>query len=554
MAAAELPRLADLADLGKTPVSPDAPAGADASYDPDYEALQREIDKLSMVSAAGESVDWPLAANLAASILAGKSKDLKVAAYLCEALTRTAGFEGLVCGTHVLREMMETYWETLFPPLKRLRGRINAISWWNDRARAFLEGFAPDPLPGAIVTAIQDDLAALDAALAEKSDDAPSLRPLLEIVNRFPVQAPPEEPAPPPSQVAPEPATPPEPVTRPTPEPASAPSPQAPVAQPVSAAPPPPQAEPAPAAASGSSPDQIQEQLKTGLDLLFSASYGILSADPKSPQAYRLARLAAWLPLNAPPPAQNGKTMIPSPPPPVRAALEQALASGNFAAAILNAESHVREYRFWLDLSRISADGLRGLGPGHEAALDGLESETALFLRRFPGVAALTFADGTPFADEKTKLWLSRLTGPKPVAGSGVPVAGDGAEVAAILDQARELAARNQAVGAVSLLQGKLAAAASGRLRLRWRIGLVEILAIAGSPEAARPITEQILAALDAHKLDEFDPDLALDGLLAARQVLATARDEAGKARAAEVLSRIMQLNPAEALKLSGIQ
>ncbi|WP_428560288.1 MAG: type VI secretion system protein TssA [Solidesulfovibrio sp. DCME] len=567
MAAAELPRLADLADLGKAPVSAEAPAGADASYDPDYEALQREIDKLSMVSAAGQSTDWPLSASLAVSILAGKSKDLKVAAYLSEALTRTSGFDGLACGTHVLRQMVEAYWPDLFPPLKRLRGRLNAIGWWNDRARAFLEGFEPDPLPAAVVDALVDDLTALDAALAEKAEEAPSLRPLLETVRRFPVQAAPEEPAsplpdaagppdappdaspgaPPGTPAAPEAAS----LTEPAPPTAPGPPPSPAVAPRPAKAPPAP---PAAASAGGGSPDQAQEQLKAGLDLLFSASYGLLTADPKSPQPYRLARLAAWLPLTAPPPAQNGKTMIPPPPPPVRAALNQAMASGNFAAAIVGAESHVREYRFWLDLSRISADGLRGLAPGHEAALDALETETAFFLRRLPGLAELTFADGMPFADDKTRLWLSRLTAPSPAPATAAPAGeADGAAVAAALGQARDLAAQNQAVAAVTLLQDKLASAGSGRRRLRWRIGLVEILAASGYPEAARPIAEQILAAIDAHTLDEFDPDLALSGLLAARQALATAKDEAGKARAAEVLSRIMRLNPAQGLRLSGI-
>ncbi|HWQ11127.1 MAG TPA: type VI secretion system domain-containing protein, partial [Holophaga sp.] len=139
--------------------------------------------------------------------------------------------------------------------------------------------------------------------------------------------------------------------------------------------------------------------------------------------------------------------------------------------------------------------------------------------------------------------------------GNGTTGAAPGQEdVAAVMDQARELVARNQAVNAVTLLQEKLATSASGRLRLRWRIGLTEILAVSGGPEAARPSAEQILATLDAHKLDDFDPDLALGGLLAARQALAAAKDEAGKARAAEVLTRIMRLNPAEGLRLSGIQ
>jgi len=530
MAAVDLPDPAILAALGKKPVSPDAPAGADASYEPEYESLQREIDKLSMVSEAGETPDWPLAASLAATILGKKSKDLKVAAYLAEALTRTGRLDGMAQGVHVMRDMVETYWDSLFPPKKRMRGRINAINWWLDKAKAFFASYEPDPLPLETISALKDDLDALDKSLAEKSDDAPPLFSLIESVGRLPVQAPEPAPADDPAQSG-------------QVSPAAAQTPGA--ATPTAAS-----ADPA------GSADQAREQLKSGLDMLFSASYALFKEDPKAPAPYRLVRLAAWLTLAAAPPAKNGKTMIPPPPPEVGAALEQALSAKNYQAAIENAESHVHEYLFWLDLSRISARGLRGLGEEYQTALDALETETALFVRRLPGLENLAFSDGTPFADEKTKLWIAGL-GRSAGGDSGQP--GDksgpeGSEVEGAMDKARELAGKNQAVSAVVLLQDKLGSAKSGRLRLQWRIGLAEILMASGSPESARPIIEQILSDLDEHKLDDFDPDLALSGLLTARQALAAAGDEAAKARGREVLSRIMRLNPAEGLRLSGVQ
>ena len=118
MTTADPADLPDLTDCGKTPIAPDAPAGSDVSYDPDYEALQREIDKLSLATAARASLDWNLAARLAANILVKKSKDIKVAAYLAEALTRTGQIAGLATGVHILRDLVETYWEALFPPKK----------------------------------------------------------------------------------------------------------------------------------------------------------------------------------------------------------------------------------------------------------------------------------------------------------------------------------------------------------------------------------------------------------------------------------------------------
>ncbi|MHC1711411.1 MAG: type VI secretion system protein TssA [Solidesulfovibrio sp.] len=532
----DLADLPDIADYGKTPIASDAPAGTDASYDPEYEELQREIDKLSLATAARASLDWNLVTRLAASILSQKSKDLKVAAYLSEALTKTGQIEGLAKGTHILRDMVETYWEDLFPPKKRLRGRLNALEWWQERAQAAIEAYDAAPLPPQTVAAFAADLTALDKALADKADSAAPLTPLIEAVSRLPVQA--AEPA----QEAT--ASPPADGPAPTGAPAASP---APAAAPATA-------QAAPAAAG--SIDKAREQLASSLDTLFGASYALWQNDPASPVAYRLVRWAAWLSLTALPSAQNGKTMLPGPPASVRAALNQGQASGNALATLGNAESHVREFRFWLDLSRLSAEALRALGPAYAAALDAVETETALFLRRFPGLENLTFADGSPFADEKTRLWLSRLGKGTAALRSGQGGAAGGPDaddVHAVLDKAGDLAATNQIVAAATLLQGRIDAAPSGRLRLRWRIGLAAILLTSGNPEIARPIIDQILLDLDTHKLDDFDPDLTLEALLTARQGLAAAGDEAAKTRSREVLGRIIRLDPAQGLRLSGI-
>jgi type VI secretion system protein VasJ len=540
--AVDVADLTDLAALGKTPISPEAPAGADVSYDPEYESLQREIDKLSMVTADGTTTDWNLVAHLAAGILGHKAKDLKVAAYLAEALARTGRLDDLAVGVHILRDLVETYWDGLYPPKKRLRGRLNALDWWQERAKAALAGFGPEPLPAQTIEALTADLTALDQTLAEKAEDATPLAPLIEAVSRLPVQEP--EPAP---ETAPRPAAPGLAGAAPGPASQSASAPAAPSAPPVT-----PPAAPAAAAA-----EAAKGQVEAGLDLLFGACDALWHVDPASPVPYRLARLAAWLPLAGPPPAQGGKTLLPAPPAQVRNALDQTLASGNFLAAIASAESRVREFRFWLDLSRLTAEGLRSLGPAYAGALDALETETALFVRRFPGLANLAFADGTPLADEKTRFWLSRL-GRAPAndaAGQDGPAAAsDGDTVEAVLAKARDLAANNQAVAAASLLQASLGSARSGRMRLRWRIGLAEILLGAGHPESARPLIDQMLADLDAHALDAFDPDLAVAALATAHQGLASGPDEASTAKAREVLARIMRLDPARGLRLSGIQ
>ena len=71
----------DLATLGKDPINEDQPTGSDVRYEPEFDELQAEIDKLSVPSASGE-LNWERVSDLSAKILSEKSKDLLVASYL----------------------------------------------------------------------------------------------------------------------------------------------------------------------------------------------------------------------------------------------------------------------------------------------------------------------------------------------------------------------------------------------------------------------------------------------------------------------------------------
>ena len=62
----------DLLSLGKEPINPDHPGGSDVRYEPEFEELQAEIEKLSFPSAdssADGGVDWEKVTVLASAIL-----------------------------------------------------------------------------------------------------------------------------------------------------------------------------------------------------------------------------------------------------------------------------------------------------------------------------------------------------------------------------------------------------------------------------------------------------------------------------------------------------
>ncbi|MFO7595653.1 MAG: type VI secretion system ImpA family N-terminal domain-containing protein, partial [Desulfocurvibacter africanus] len=181
----------ELLDLGRQPVSAERPTGEDVRYEPDFEALQQEIDKLSGLSGP-LGVDWNKVVSLSSAILAGKSKNLLVAVYLAEALRQTRQLDGFMIGVRILGDLVDTFWDTLHPPKSRMKGRVNALAWWYERSNAFLTDLRPEPLPQETVDSLRAALRALDAFLVDKLDDGPIISRLVEYVDMLPVQAPPQ--------------------------------------------------------------------------------------------------------------------------------------------------------------------------------------------------------------------------------------------------------------------------------------------------------------------------------------------------------------------------
>ena len=64
---------------------------------------------------AGDRADWRPVVELGVAILAERSKDLEVAAWLTEALLRRHGYAGLRDGFRLLHGLVENFWEDLHP-------------------------------------------------------------------------------------------------------------------------------------------------------------------------------------------------------------------------------------------------------------------------------------------------------------------------------------------------------------------------------------------------------------------------------------------------------
>lgn len=510
----------NLDDIGRTPIPGASPAGGDAHYEPAFVQLQGEIDKLSAVTVDAPT-DWTRVVDLAGEILSTQSKDLSAAAYLGVGLAQTRGLDGLALGARILRDMAATFWDDCLPPKKRLRGRMSALAWWQEKIMAWLRGFEPAPLPEERHRALVGDVRGLDETLAELMPDFPPMRDLLEMLGRLPV----EEAAPPPAESSSE-------------------GPDGPGTPPSAAA-------PSSSAISQSAPPADAAAARVALSTA-ALDYAFLSRqeNPADPWRRRAVRMGAWLRLNGLPPAEGGRTMLPPPEQTVKNALLNMLAQGLNLEAAVAADEQVTASLFWLDPHRVAARALAALGPDYAAAHAAVCADMRFFLAWLPGVEDLAFSDGTPFADAETQAWLASLNSGAESGGGG------GRERAAEADKAQEEAEarflRNDVAGALDLLGRAGRGASDGPTRMRLKLAQMGLLGRAGHWPVAMSLADEVVAEVERRGLEDWDPDLAVEAFLAARAAAIGLGGEEGFARAGTFAAQAARIKPSAALHLAG--
>jgi type VI secretion system protein VasJ len=477
------------------PISDSAPAGATARFDPRYEAIVGEMSKLDHPS--GAPVDWKLVVAKSGELIQTTSKDLVLASQLAVGLYTLAGLDGLATGTVVLSDLIEQYWETLQPELKRLRGRVNAVAWFVERVGQSLGSREVGASDREAVAVLGEAVQKFGDVVRDKfGADAPAMRPLSEAVDRLMMSLPAEAPPPPPPSAAP--------------APTAAPSPSAaPVAAPPVAAPPVNVADPT-------------SYLREVGSALASGANSLRRAQPADPAPYRAVRTGLWLHLAAPPPATGNKTAIPAPPEATRARFAQLAANAKWSELVDECESCLSQFRLWLDPHRVAAQALSSLGPSYAGARQALIHELGAFLRRFPGLIDLTFADGTPLAAADTRTWIEAEVLPQGQSGGSGPRL----EKDESLEESRKLVADGKTAEAIELLQTKAGAAATAAQAFRVRLELAGLLLQTEQPMLARAIFAGLDEELRARGLDEWDPPLAaacLEGYLRCLRALTKA-------------------------------
>jgi type VI secretion system protein VasJ len=527
-----------LQGIGRQPVDATSAAGRDVRDDPRFEALQQEIGKLSSPGAEGQT-DWPRVGQTAALLLAEKGKDLLVAGYLGAALLQGQGLAGLAVGLEVVGDLVEHFWEGMYPPVTRLRARRNAMQWLLDRT-ALDADEKPwsdlQPQPPELVERLLSAARRLDEALRDKDEDAPSLRPLIGLIERVPVAA--SAPAPPDAasvQTA---------VPAATATAASAAEATAKAARAMPRAP----ALPDPSA-DGAGIDA----LAPALEHLGRVADAMMSAGPCDALAYRISRFANWAAVDVLPPATGGLTQIAPPIAQVAAALQRMQDEGASPQdAIGFAEAQLPAFPLWLDLQALCADGLARLGGDGASALAEVERATRELLQRLSGLELLSFADGTPLANARTTQWIAALA-VEPANSARAPAANPlharNDDLNAAVSQARALIADGQVQPAAALMQQLINRAPEPATRLRAQIHLCRLLGAGAGARAATAFARLVVEQIRHHDLERWDPALALEGWAAAYDALLNQPDADPAARDS-AFSAIARLDAARAVGL----
>ena len=381
------PETEAIINLGKIPISSKHPEGTDIRFEPDYEEVQMEIDKLSSLTQTG-ATDWNKVITLSITLLKKKTKNILVASYLCIGLLYIKGMSGMVAGVCMYRMLIENFWDCLFPLKKRQKARQNAIEWWLEKNIQFLKTLPDDfTLNPETQSVLVKNVEAIIAFLTKQTYQIPLLYQLQARLSAIPILKPPHTDA----RVA---LTTESDSTSPT------------------------LLEKAPlksteveSEAPGHEPTlnstDARKSLKQGLNHTKNAAAAIIRNDPSDPKAYRLNRMTAWLEVEVLPTSENGQTLIPPPINDYYDALKDIDVQDNAQYLLETAEDFIGQYLFWLDLNRYSSEALNHLGC--QNARQAVEEETVRYIKRLPGIEKMTFADGTPFADEHTLAWLEKI-------------------------------------------------------------------------------------------------------------------------------------------------
>ncbi|WP_298776131.1 TssA family type VI secretion system protein [uncultured Shewanella sp.] len=545
----------NLSLLGVTPISEDKPAGNNISNDGDFENLKREIEKHNSYSVDREEINWKTVDSLGYNILSKQSKHFQVAAYWGVARVQLASIQGIIDSASLFKGLVEHFWDSAWPAVRRLKGRMNSIQWWIDSCYRWAEHYEGPELDPVLINKAVELISEFESLLIDACDEAPLMRGLTSSIERLPVKAIIEESVKevPTDTEATETITPDNESNNLSDRKANeADDKQANNLNTIEAIPLEVQSikiEPekaidtqkehfSPVVDDMSLPD---EDIKVGMSLLLRSADKIFQQNMDDSASYHLRRLAVWSTLSQAPEAVSGnQTRLPSPADEDKNILAISLKDGTPSKIITCCENRVSQYLFWLDLSFHTYTALSMLG--NHTAMTSIEAAVLDFDHRCPKVKNLCFDGGLPFAGPDTLVWLQNLKGE---AGGKVL-----SECDLLLSEAKMLSAEGNYNDAIIMLTKSINGARLAE-ECEIRILLSEIMNKAGASLLAIEHINIAIEYIDTYKLNEWSPELALSILRCAYELMRAVENiEQSNA----ILKRVNMIDPAMAMTLQALQ
>ncbi|HKV51462.1 MAG TPA: type VI secretion system protein TssA [Gemmatimonadaceae bacterium] len=584
------------------PIAGDNPAGVDLRYDPIYDKIKearREDDDAPQGEwqHARKVADWPLVIKLTGEVLATRSKDLQLAAWLGEAMLRREGFGSFRASLDMTRGLLEQFWDHLYPEIEDgdLEMRVAPLDWIglkleipvksspmnraghsyfqyaearsigteqeaaDDTAKRakreeaiaakkptiedFDKAFAETPK--AFVKQLSADLGATlaslqaldDAARAKFGDAAPSFRKLREVLEEEQRVA---------SQLL---------AKKLEQDP-----------DPVDAAPAAGDAAFGDGAASGAELGGAQAprilsaepvDRNDAASRVISASRFLRRTEPLSPASYLMLRALRWGELRAAGSNPDPK-LLEAPTTQVRTQLRGLMLDSAWDQLLETSETVMGTAvgRGWLDLQRYTLTACQALGDDYAIVASSIRGELRAVLGAIPSLPQMTLMDDMPTATGPTLQWLRD----EKIIGGEDDVADDGVAAAPLVSgeaQAREgragleRAASEVRAGrpekAIELLMRALDREKTRRGRFLRQAELARIMVDAGFVQLAQPILQELMADIEAHKLDEWEA-----GDLVARPMALMYRCleklDGDSSMRHDLYTRIARLDPLQAL------
>jgi len=245
-----------------------------------------------------------------------------------------------------------------------------------------------------------------------------------------------------------------------------------------------------------------------------------------------------------------------APPTEIRQHLKRLSVEGRWAQLLEAAENVMAmPYgRAWLDPQRYVVQACMALGGEYEKIAAAIRSELRSLLSELPALLDATLSDDTPAGNPETIAWLKELIGASDpstaTSSSSLPESErwrapdvDPQVVASLAMK------KGDSAKAIAILGRELEQERCGRARFTRKVQLARLCIAAGKETIAQPLLDDIAAAVEAHKLEDWEDREFVAGVLTL--LLQSSKKIQSDAKIKQAMfERVCRLDPVQALSV----